>query len=53
MSAEITIVLAEADNALAVPAIALSGTEGSYTVRVMNADGNVEPRSVAGRPRHQ
>ena len=46
MSAEISIVLAEADDALAVPAIALSGTNGNYTVRVMNADGTVEVRSV-------
>ena len=46
MSAEITIVIAEADDALAVPAIALSGTAGSYTVRVLNSDGTVEARSV-------
>jgi HlyD family secretion protein len=46
MSAEITIVIAEATDALAVPAIALSGTAGSYTVRVLNSDGTVEARSV-------
>ena len=46
MSAEITIVIAEAADALAVPAIALSGTSGSYTVRVLNSDGTVEARSV-------
>jgi multidrug efflux pump subunit AcrA (membrane-fusion protein) len=46
MSAEITNVIAEADGALAVPAIALSGTSGSYTVRVLNGDGSVEARSV-------
>jgi multidrug efflux pump subunit AcrA (membrane-fusion protein) len=46
MSAEITIVIAEATDALAVPAIALSGTSGSYTVRVLNSDGTVEARSV-------
>ncbi len=46
MSAEITIVIAEADDALAVPAIALSGTAGSYTVRVLNGDGSVEARTV-------
>ena len=46
MSAEITIVIAEADDALAVPAIALSGTSGGYTVRVLNSDGSVEARSV-------
>jgi len=46
MSAEITIVIAQADNAVSVPAIALSGTTGSYTVRVLNADGTVESRPV-------
>ncbi len=46
MSAEITIVIAEATDALAVPAIALSGTSGNYTVRVLNGDGTVEARSV-------
>ena len=46
MSAEITIVIAQADNAVAVPAIALSGTSGSYTVRVLNTDGTVESRTV-------
>jgi macrolide-specific efflux system membrane fusion protein len=46
MSAEITIVIAEAPDAVAVPAIALSGTSGAYTVRVLNADGNVEARAV-------
>jgi macrolide-specific efflux system membrane fusion protein len=46
MSAEVTIVVAEADNAIAVPAIAVSGTSGSYTVSVLNADGTVESRSV-------
>jgi macrolide-specific efflux system membrane fusion protein len=46
MSAEITIVIAQADNAVAVPAIALSGTSGSYVVRVLNSDGTVESRSV-------
>ena len=46
MSAEITIVIAEATDALAVPAIALSGTSGNYTVRVLNSDGTVEARSV-------
>ena len=47
MSAEISIVIAEADDALAVPAIALSGTStNGYTVRVLNADGSVEAKSV-------
>ncbi len=46
MSAEITIVTAQADNAIAVPAIALSGTSGNYTVRVMGTDGAVQSRAV-------
>ena len=46
MSAEVTVVIAKAENVLAVPAIALSGTSGSYTVRVLNSDGTVESRSV-------
>jgi macrolide-specific efflux system membrane fusion protein len=46
MSAEVTIVTAEADNAIAVPAIALTGTSGNYAVRVLNSDGTVSSRSV-------
>jgi macrolide-specific efflux system membrane fusion protein len=46
MSAEVTIVTAQADDALAIPAIALSGTSGEYTVRVLASDGTVETRSV-------
>ncbi|MFN8631221.1 MAG: hypothetical protein U0838_13160 [Chloroflexota bacterium] len=46
MSAEITIVIASAQNAVAVPVAALSGTSGSYTVRVLNSDGTVESRTV-------
>ncbi len=46
MSAEITIVIASAENVTAVPAIALSGTSGSYTVRVLGTDGSVESRAV-------
>ncbi len=46
MSAEITIVIASAENVTAVPAIALSGTSGSYTVRVLGSDGSVESRAV-------
>jgi macrolide-specific efflux system membrane fusion protein len=46
MSAEVTIVIAQADGAVAVPAIAISGTSGSYVVRVMAADGTIESRAV-------
>jgi multidrug efflux pump subunit AcrA (membrane-fusion protein) len=47
MSAEVEIVTAQADNALAIPAIALSGTNGSYTVRVLLDDGTIETRDVS------
>jgi multidrug efflux pump subunit AcrA (membrane-fusion protein) len=41
MSASVSITTAEADNVLAVPAIALVGSTGSYGVRVMAADGSI------------
>jgi hypothetical protein len=41
MSASVSITTAEADNVLAVPAIALVGASGSYSVRVMAADGTI------------
>ena len=46
MSAEVTIVTAEAPGVISVPAIAVSGTAGNYTVRVLAADGSVESRAV-------
>ena len=46
MSADLTIVIAQADNAVAVPAIAVSGRNGDYTVRILGADGTVETRNV-------
>lgn len=46
MSADITIVAASAANVLAVPSRALSGSAGSYTVRVVAADGTVATRQV-------
>lgn len=46
MSADITIVAASATNVLAVPSRALSGSAGSYTVRVVAADGAVATRQV-------
>ncbi|HEY7938096.1 MAG TPA: HlyD family efflux transporter periplasmic adaptor subunit [Candidatus Limnocylindrales bacterium] len=41
MSASVSITTAEADNVIAVPAIALVGSSGSYGVRVMGADGTI------------
>lgn len=46
MTADITIVAASATNVLAVPSRALSGSAGSYTVRVVAADGTVATRQV-------
>lgn len=41
MSASVSITTAEADNVLAVPATAVVGSNGSYGVRVMAADGTI------------
>ncbi len=41
MSASVSITTAEADNVLAVPAVALVGSSGSYGVRVMASDGSI------------
>jgi len=41
MSASVSITTAEADNVLAVPAIALVGANGSYSVQVMGSDGTI------------
>ena len=46
MSADVSIVTASASGVLAIPARALSGTAGNYTVRVAGADGTVETRPV-------
>jgi macrolide-specific efflux system membrane fusion protein len=46
MSADISIVTASASGVLAIPSRALSGAAGSYTVRVVDADGTVETRAV-------
>jgi membrane fusion protein, macrolide-specific efflux system len=46
MSADVSIVTASASQVLAIPSRALSGTVGSYTVRVVDADGTVETRAV-------
>jgi hypothetical protein len=46
MSADVSIVTASASGVLAIPSRALSGSAGSYTVRVVNADGTIETRAV-------
>jgi membrane fusion protein, macrolide-specific efflux system len=46
MSADITISAASATGVLSIPSRALSGTAGSYTVRVVGADGSVSVRPV-------
>jgi macrolide-specific efflux system membrane fusion protein len=46
MSADITIVAASATNVLSIPSRALTGSAGSYTVRVVAADGAVSTRPV-------
>jgi hypothetical protein len=46
MSASVSVATASATNVIAVPAIALSGGNGNYTVRVMTASGQVEVRPV-------
>ena len=46
MTADVTIVIAQADNAIAVPIAALSGTSGNYSVQVMGSDGTVQSRPV-------
>ncbi|HTC86192.1 MAG TPA: HlyD family efflux transporter periplasmic adaptor subunit, partial [Candidatus Acidoferrum sp.] len=46
MSAQVSVTLAQADNVLAVPTTALAGTEGSYTVQVIGADGAPQTVSV-------
>lgn len=46
MSADVSVVTATATGVLAIPSRALSGTAGSYTVRVVAADGSVETRDV-------
>ena len=46
MTADVTIVIAQATDAIAVPVAALSGTSGNYTVQVMGSDGTVQSRPV-------
>jgi macrolide-specific efflux system membrane fusion protein len=47
MSSDVEITIAEAADVVAVPAAALSGSDGNYSVRVATAAGGVEPRSVS------
>lgn len=46
MSADITITAASVTGVLSIPSRALSGSAGSYTVRVVAADGSVSTRTV-------
>jgi macrolide-specific efflux system membrane fusion protein len=46
MSAQVAVTVAEASNVLAVPAIALNGGAGNYTVRLLDAEGGVSVRVV-------
>jgi RND family efflux transporter MFP subunit len=46
MSAQVAITIDEADNVVAIPAIALEGSNGNYAVRVLNADGSVTQTPV-------
>ena len=46
MSADITIVAASVSDVVAIPSRALAGNAGSYTVRVVAADGSVSTRNV-------
>jgi macrolide-specific efflux system membrane fusion protein len=46
MSAQVSVTTAAANNVLAIPAIALNGAAGNYTVRLLGADGAVEVRPV-------
>ncbi len=46
MTADITITTASAANVLTIPAVALSGTDGNYTVRILTATGVPETRQV-------
>jgi multidrug efflux pump subunit AcrA (membrane-fusion protein) len=46
MTADVTITTASASGVLAVPAAALRGTAGNYTVLVMTAAGTPEARPV-------
>ena len=46
MSSDVEITIAEAADVIAVPAVALSGSDGSYSVQVATASGALETRPV-------
>jgi macrolide-specific efflux system membrane fusion protein len=46
MSSDVEITLAQATDAVTVPAVALMGSDGQYIVRVVASDGSVEMRPV-------
>lgn len=46
MSAEVAVTTAEAQGVLAIPSIALTGAAGNYSVRVVDASGQVTVRQV-------
>lgn len=48
MTAQVYVLLDEARNVLTIPATALGrqGRDGAYTVQVVNADGEAEPRQI-------
>jgi macrolide-specific efflux system membrane fusion protein len=46
MSADVSVTTAQALSVLAVPAAALTGSSGAYAVRVIDAAGQVQARSV-------
>lgn len=46
MSSDVEITIAQAADVIAVPAVALAGSAGSYSVQVATASGAVETRSV-------
>lgn len=47
MSSDVEITIAEAPAVVAVPAVALDGSQGAYSVRVLGPDGGVQTRPVA------
>jgi len=47
MSADITVVTAEASGVLAIPSVALNGTVGAYTVTVLGSNGTTTVRTVS------
>ena len=53
MSADVTITIASATNVLTVPAAALRGSDGDYSVLVLGADGSAAVAGGRGRPGHE